>query len=150
MKRPKFWIKIELGALMLILSAGCSPSVPSSADTEDRAASSESSQPPQGTAQVTETRQPAAGATEKAPGMIIHIDPITGEIVSTPATPLPTDKLTTETPKELRVVPSPVPGGGVMIELDDRFSTPQKATVEADGKVTIKHQSAPTTTGAKK
>ena len=149
MKLPICWNKIELGALILIVSAGCSPSIPSSVDTGDRAASSDSSQPPQGAAQVTETRQPAAAATEKASGMIIHIDPKTGEILSKPpATPLPADKSTAGTQKELREVPSKVPGGGVMIELDDRFKTPLKATVGPDGKVTIEHQSE--TSGEKK
>jgi hypothetical protein len=150
MKRPMFRNKIELATLILVLSAGCSPSIPSSVDTGERVASGESSQPSQGPAVVTETRPPAAGATEKAPGMIIHIDPNTGEILSKPpATPLPADKSTAGTQKELREVPSPVPGGGVMIEIDDRFKTPLKATVEPDGKVTIRHQSETSSSGEK-
>lgn len=143
--------KIELATLILVLSVGCSPGTPSSVDTREPAASSENSPPSKDTAQATDTRQPAAGATEKAPGMVIYIDPKTGEILSKPpAGALPVEKSTVGTQKELREVPSPVPGGGVMIELDDRFKSPLKAETNADGKVTIQHQSATPTTSGKK
>ena len=35
--------------------------------------------------------------------------------------------------------PSPVPGGGVMVDLQGRFLSPLTATVGADGKIEMRH-----------
>jgi hypothetical protein len=137
--------QIKLGTLILILSTGCAPGIPPVAEKKgEQVTNSETSHPPQGTARAAEAKQATGGAAEKAPGMIIYIDPKTGEILPGPPadwTPLQDEKSTTGPLPEPQVVPSPVPGGGVMIELDDRFRTPLKATVGPDGKVIIKHES---------
>jgi hypothetical protein len=41
---------------------------------------------------------------------------------------------------ELKESQSPIPGGGVMIELDDRFRSPLTATIDADGKLRFEHK----------
>ena len=85
-------------------------------------------------------------AAQSDPGMIVHIDPATGRIIAPPKEALPGPVLQApvegakKPPAELRQVPSPIPGGGVMIELDERFQTPLTATVGADGKVKLEHK----------
>jgi hypothetical protein len=80
------------------------------------------------------------------PGMVVHIDPKTGKIVVPPAAaapgelPLPPVDAAKKPPEELREMLSPVPGGGVIIELDDRFQTPLSATIDAGGKVRFEHK----------
>lgn len=73
------------------------------------------------------------------------IDPETGEFVSTPEheTPAASESIQpsafsirSETMEEES---SPVPGGGVMIDLKGRFKSPVRATIEASGKTTIEH-----------
>jgi len=86
--------------------------------------------------------------SEKSPAIIVHIDPQTGQIITPPATlspgQVPQSSLgaAEKTPPQLQQKLSPVPGGGVMIELDDRFQTPLTATIDADGKVRLEHKPA--------
>ena len=52
--------------------------------------------------------------------------------------PTPQEGLSTSA-EGLEVVPSPVPGGGVMIDLKGRFRSELTATLGPDGKVEIQH-----------
>jgi hypothetical protein len=85
---------------------------------------------------------------EKTPAIIVHIDPQTGRIITPPTTPLPgqVPQSPLDTAKQplpqLQQTLSPVPGGGVMIQLDERFHTPLTATIDADGKVRFEHKPA--------
>ena len=87
---------------------------------------------------------PSALAGEKTPGLIVGIDPTTGEFLPQPpaggVTPSDKAEAAKVPAPQLHEVPSPTPGGGVMVELKDRFLTPLVATVDADGKVKLKHQ----------
>jgi hypothetical protein len=86
---------------------------------------------------------PAAGA---APGMMIHVDPQTGAIVKEPApgtVPLPLtpqlrNALSTSHQGLVEEV-SPVPGGGIKIDLQGRFQSTLMATIDGDGKVRMQH-----------
>jgi hypothetical protein len=73
------------------------------------------------------------------------IDPETGEFVNPPEqeTPAASESIqpsalsiSAETMEEAS---SPVPGGGVMIDLKGRFQSPVSATVEGNGETTIEH-----------
>ena len=73
------------------------------------------------------------------------IDPETGEFVNSPEqeTPAASESIqpsalsiSAETMEEAS---SPVPGGGVMIDLNGRFQSPVSATVEGNGETTIEH-----------
>ena len=74
---------------------------------------------------------------------IVHIDPQTGQIMvppmaaSTGQSQQP--QINTLAMPPLQETVSPVPGGGVMIHLDERFLTPLMATIDGDGKVRIGH-----------
>jgi len=133
MKRNSLQNSLGLVALLLSFTAGCSGQVSERTNSESQAYKVESR-----TEQTAET-------TEKAPGLVVHIDPKTGQIISPPAgavpgqLPRPLDT-TQKPPSELRETLSPVPGGGVVIDLDDRFMTPLTATVDAEGKVRIEHK----------
>ena len=84
------------------------------------------------------------------PSMTIYQDPTTGQFVPPPdsppggrAVPLSTPSAGSSTSHTGLVErPSVVPGGGVVIDLQSRFRSPLTATVDADGKVTIHHQSS--------
>ena len=73
------------------------------------------------------------------------IDPETGEFVSPPEqeTPAASESIqpsafsiSAETMEE---APSPVPGGGVMIDLKGRFQSPVSASIQGNGETTIEH-----------
>jgi hypothetical protein len=73
----------------------------------------------------------------------VHIDPQTGQIMVPPMA-APTGQtqqpqINTLAMPPLRETVSPVPGGGVMIHLDERFLTPLMATIDGDGKLRIGH-----------
>lgn len=90
--------------------------------------------------------EPTRSPPVEAPGMEVHIDPTTGEFTDTP--PPQVVQPGTLEPTEKRALPqeglvetlSPVPGGGVMIDLKGRFQSPLTATVGPDGKVKVEHK----------
>ena len=83
---------------------------------------------------------------EAAAGMIVYIDPSTGEVLSGPAPgaqPLqlsPAERNALSTSHQgLVQVPSTVPGGGVKLDLRGRFQSPLIAVVAADGTANVHH-----------
>ena len=127
-------ISIWLPLFVVMLASGCV------AHTTERP----SSQTPKGDDQsaITQNTKPQ----DNSLGIIVHIDPQTGRIITPPSTPpsgqVPQPPLETAKPPlpQPQETLSPVPGGGVMIELDDRFRTPLTATIDADGKVRFEHK----------
>jgi hypothetical protein len=79
-------------------------------------------------------------------GMIVYIDPSTGEVLPAPApgtqplqlSPAERNALSTSH-AGLVQVPSSVPGGGVKLDLRGRFQSPFIAVVGADGTATVRH-----------
>ena len=96
-----------------------------------RSADSSSASGPQ--APANPPAVPAASAAQKA-----TIDPDSGELISGPAAPDDSGPQTlrqTTAPaatEDLNEEPSPVPGGGMMIDLQGRFQSPVSATVDGD------------------
>ena len=94
------------------------------------------------------------GASKLAPGMIIHIDPQTGAILEGPApgsvpmqmTPDLANALSTSH-QGLQETPSPVLGGGVIVDLQGRFLSPLVGTIDADGNLKIQHLHRPPAAG---
>jgi hypothetical protein len=134
MKTTSFQIKFGLAALTVTFITGCFGHVSERANSDSRASKLESA--------TGQTAEP----TEKPPGIIVHIDPKTGEIITPPAGVLPgpdaqpsVDAAKKPLP-ELRETLSPVPGGGVMIHLDERFHSPLSATIDTEGKVRFEHK----------
>ena len=90
-----------------------------------------------------QTGDPQGTADQQgASGFRAYVDPETGELIEPP------DDAPVEEPpaaafstshEGLVETPSPVPGGGVMVDLKGRFRSPLTATVGADGKVRMQH-----------
>jgi hypothetical protein len=91
-----------------------------------------------------------------AAGMKIHIDPKTGTFSKEPApgtvplqlSPQEMNALSTSH-QGLVEVPSPVPGGGMMLNVQGRFQNPVAATIGPDGKVRLHHLGQPETADPK-
>lgn len=87
---------------------------------------------------------PAAGSG--AASMTVYIDPQTGAILTQPQpghTPLVLDAATqaamSTSDKGLVEVPSPVPGGGVMVDLQGRFQSPFVVVLDEQGQPKTHH-----------
>lgn len=90
---------------------------------------------------VTPATVPGGGS-----GVMIYIDPKTGRLLKEPApgtVPLAVspalDNARSTSHQGLVEVPSPVPGGGVEVDLQGRFQNPLIGTIDADGKVRMHH-----------
>jgi hypothetical protein len=88
----------------------------------------------------------APAVPERASGMTVYIDPQTGAILQEPApgtVPLeltPQERNALSTSHEgLVEVPSPVPGGGVKLDLQGRFQNPLIVTIDPNGRVKTQH-----------
>jgi hypothetical protein len=123
-----------LAPLMVVFTTGCMGIVGDPASSGPQANRIESH-----AGQVTQ-------ANEKSPGLIVHINPKTGEIITPPRGTTagqilqPPADASRKPPTELREALSPVPGGGVVMHLDDRFMSPLTATIDADGKIKLEHK----------
>jgi hypothetical protein len=98
-----------------------------------------------------------AAIPEGASGMIIHIDPQTRELRKAPApgtVPLqlsPQERNAFSTSHQgLVEMPSPVPGGGVKLDLQGRFQSPLVGTIDPGGKFKMQHLSEPPESGDNK
>jgi hypothetical protein len=135
MKETAYWRKMRLGAVLnfVVVSAWFALDL-------QPANAIEPAQP------VAAPPATSASAPQKDPGMKIFVDPKTGKI-SKPAPQLELPEasqksleITKEPSPELFEAPSPRPGGGVMIDLKGQFRSPLKATRDAEGKLSIKHE----------
>ena len=89
-------------------------------------------------------------------GMRVYIDPHTGQLTKPPADAAPAEAVRTGadalSTSDVGLVekPSPMPGGGTMIDLQGRFHTPLAVTVRPDGTLVIQHLHAPAGSGAER
>ncbi len=85
---------------------------------------------------------------EESPGMRAYLDPVTGEFgvppsweeeaQGTEALVAPGAPASTSDAGLVETT-SPVPGGGVTVDLQGRFQSPLVATIGTDGKMTMRH-----------
>jgi hypothetical protein len=142
----------QLG-VVTCFTVSAQPAVPG----EDQPALSRQTETGVGTSVPQPPAVKPAAASEVTPGMMIHIDPQTGAILSAPApgsvplqlSPQLRDALSTSH-QGLVEVPSSVPGGGAKVDLQGRFQSPLIATVGADGKLKMQHLGEPPESGDKK
>ncbi|MBI2819275.1 MAG: hypothetical protein HYX73_04780 [Acidobacteria bacterium] len=88
--------------------------------------------------------QRAALAPEGPAGMRVYVNPSTGQIETPPAdvraAMAAADRAVLDTSSVgLQETPSPVPGGGVLVDLQGRFRIPLVATRSVDGTLTMDH-----------
>ncbi len=89
---------------------------------------------------------PAGVTAPAAPGMMIYVDPTTGAIVKEPApgtvpltlTPELRNALSTSHQGLVEEV-SPIPGGGIKLDLQGRFQNPLMVTIDGEGRVRMQH-----------
>ena len=94
-----------------------------------------------------EAEPPAAPAA----GFVVHIDPATGNLALAPQEAVPAmfdeamrNRLSTSS-EGLVEKPSPIPGGGTMVDLQGRFQNAFVATVDDSGRVEASCVSKPET-----
>jgi len=146
----------RLLASALALSASFAVGIPPVLSAESQQTSSEAT-PASSTATVAEKHgEKTARTPEGAAGMRVDIDPNTGEIQEPPAGAPAAgmteslEKASSTSSEGLVETPSPVPGGGVILDLQGRFRSPLVATQGADGKISIDHVPAVPGSGEKK
>lgn len=129
---------------MVILACGCASNRLAPTVVDERPFTSQGAQPQQDRTRSSESTKSGVAANENAPGIVVHIDPITGEFRPGPpggATLPQAAQAAKAAAPPFKEIPSPIPGGGVMIDVQGHFHTPLVATMDADGKVTLKHES---------
>lgn len=130
--------KAALGALLVSLASGCAAHIPEKTRPEPYLSRSD-------LGEVAPADSQGAEPAEKAPGIIVYIDPQSGEITPGPGAAWPAQRgqqslgSVGQPVSDLQETLSPVPGGGVMIHLGERFSTPLSATIDAEGKLRVEH-----------
>lgn len=124
---------------------------------EDQPVTSEQTQTGPGTSVSQSPAENRAAVPEGASGMTVYVDPVTGAFLEKPApgavpfllTPQIQNAFTTSH-QGLVEVPSPVPGGGVKLDLQGRFQSPLVVTIDANGKVKMQHLGETTGLGGNK
>ncbi len=147
--------KIALAALLTTVACGCAPKLgPHSGSALPDAV------PEKAETTFAPERQNLSHTAEnpktQAPGLIVHIDPLTGQILPKPpvaaqgqvqdsqqlqAAPVPAPQAVER--------PSPVRGGGITVNLNRQFHQPLFATINDEGKVKLEHRPAYSELGAK-
>lgn len=101
---------------------------------------------PNVTTTVPEQRgEKTAHSPGEAASMRVYINPNTGEILEPSVGALATEapesreEAFSTSSEGLVETPSPVPGGGIILDLQGRFHSPLVATKKADGKISIEH-----------
>jgi hypothetical protein len=128
----------------LTFSLLCAGGIQSTLAAEWQPTGAEATQAASSATLVPEHDGQAAGAVEGAADMRIYRNPVTGELGGPPAeapdqVSLPPDDALSTSSEGLVETPSPVPGGGSMVDLQGRFRSPLTATQDAEGKVMIQH-----------
>ena len=102
--------------------------------------------PPNPVAQSTSRDASAIPTPTGSAAQRAVIDPRTGELLSAPAAveqELSEDASSSTSDSGLHEELSPVPGGGVQVDLQGRFQTPLMIRVDSDGQVNISHEHGP-------
>lgn len=126
---------LSLLALMLVGAASAGDG-PAPAEPQEPAATAAAATPEAAGADDNPTAAPHSAAS-----MVVTKDPVTGRL--RPATAEEMEQVLTEdmrkalstSPEGLVEVPSPVPGGGVMVDLKGHFLSLTTAAVDAQGQV---------------
>ena len=153
MKFLNFSGAAAFAALAVFFAGGCNAHRPAPAAVQEPLNQSAPKDVQLEIVKAPESSTATADASDKAPGMVIHVDPATGKILPAPPSSgeIPQQAAKSQIPApQLYEVPSPTPGGGIMVDLKGQFLTPLVATVGPDGKVTLEHKSmAPETAKGK-
>lgn len=145
MAQTNYRNKVVLGLVGVAFASGCAANIPRQADFDVTPTGPNFVAAPSNIDPGVPKDGKFAPA-DGAPSIIVHVDPKTGKFivpqndaVSPQISPRPGEAAKASRP-DPQPMQSPVPGGGVMIQLGDRFRSPLSGTVDADGKVRFKHE----------
>jgi hypothetical protein len=85
-------------------------------------------------------------AIRESKALTVYIDPETGEFITPEEAEAPPEERLTPSAaystshEGLEERPSPVPGGGTMVDLKGRFQSPLTATIDSNGDIKIEHR----------
>jgi hypothetical protein len=138
--------KLTIVALLTPLVGACAPNISRQVSSADQRTLQEGSyaSPPGHEAPIN------TGATRRqAPGLVVYIDPVTGEILPKPQ-PAPGDPNLLQPMFQTAPAPTqqPVevygaePGSGVKVRLNRQFHQPLVATTDSGGKIKLEHRPA--------
>jgi hypothetical protein len=149
MKGPRYAWKIVPATLLAVMVCGCTHGLAPHRVNAVLGALPESAKTPLAAPEAQEHSHGAMNPTAQAPGLVVHIDPLTGEIL--PKAPVPPAGQALD-PQQLRSAPvsplplvemaSPTPGGGIKVKLNRQFHQPLFATIDGDGKIKFDHRPA--------
>ncbi|MBI3796820.1 MAG: hypothetical protein HY268_07620, partial [Deltaproteobacteria bacterium] len=141
-QKAKHGLLVSALVLNVLFAVGIQPAIPAEVQQKNAV---ETPASPNTTTTVGEKQgKKTAYSPEGAAGMRVYVDPNTGEILKPPVgapaeTPESLEKAFSTSSESLVETPSPVPGGGVILDLQGRFRSPLVATQGADGKISIEH-----------
>ena len=146
---PEKELKMKPLVLLLILLAFCTHCTEGSPDSRTagmKQTSAKESPPSPNTTVAPEQNNKNLPAGVESEALRVYLDPVTGEFTGPPeqevaaARNLALPAASSTSQPGLEEKPSPVPGGGTMVDLKGQFRTPLTATIDSNGKTKIEHQ----------
>lgn len=134
--------------LMIVLAffTHCTEGSPPSKTAAVNQTSAKETQPSANTTVAQEQNNKNLTAGTESEAQRVYIDPETGEFTTPPEREVATARkqalpaASSTSHQGLEEKPSPVEGGGTMVDLEGRFRTPLTATTDNNGKIKIEHQ----------
>jgi hypothetical protein len=139
---------LVLLAIVLAFCTQCTGGSPSSNTDGVKQTNTEVVSPPHNATAAQGQNKENLSTSEQSGALRVYIDPETGEFTTPPARTVPATRTTappaafSTSDEGLEERPSPVPGGGTMVDLKGRFQSPLTATIDGDGKTKIEHQAS--------
>ena len=129
----------------LLFCAQCTGGSPPSGPEEAQQATAKQSLKPQKTTNTADQNDNHLIKPENSASIRAYIDPETGEFITPPEPQVPAAEMLapqaafSTSHDDLVEIPSPVAGGGTMVDLKGRFRSPLTATIDRSGKINIGH-----------
>lgn len=132
--------------ILLAFCTHCTGGSPPSNTDGVKQTNTEATSPPHNTTAAQAQNKNNVTTPGQSGAFRVYIDPETGEFTTPPERGVPAARTTAPSAafstshEGLEERPSPVPGGGTMVDLKGRFQSPLTATIDGNGKTIIEHQ----------
>jgi hypothetical protein len=123
--------------IALAFCTNCTEGSPPSKTAGVNQTSSQETLPSPNTAVAEEQNKKNLTSPAESEALRVYIDPETGEFTVPPEQEV---AAASTSPQGLEEKPSPVPGGGTMVDLKGHFRSPLTATIDSNGQTKIGHQ----------
>ena len=138
----------NLVLLMIVLAfcTQCTQGSPPSKTAGVNQTSAKEAPPSPNTTVAQEQNKKDLTSPGESEALRVYVDPDTGDFTAPPeqevaaASNLALPAASSTSHQGLEEKPSPVPGGGTMVDLEGRFRSPLTATIDSNGKTKIEHQ----------